>query len=269
MKTSKKLVVALIMVFAMIASITLPISGTYAIANAATVSISKKTLKLDIGQTATLKINGTKSKVTWKSSDNKIATVTSKGLVLGYSSGNATITATVSKKKYFCKVTVNLPSNPYQSNADWQEIAIDKLSLVIPSSCAYETTEDPAGYFSTKVTFDDPGQQFLINVTYTGQPAVDFADLKAYYDENMSEDIAAAYVEKSGKTISNYKTYEFDSTIGRVYAFSYNMTGGSTTIFDVVYEASVDNYLIEISSMDATESSLFDIAEWTLSSIMQ
>ncbi|MDD3172846.1 MAG: Ig-like domain-containing protein [Herbinix sp.] len=269
MKKIKKLVVALLIVFAMIAPITLPVSGTYVVAEAATVSISKKTLKLDIGQTATLKISGTKSKVSWKSSDKEIATVTSKGVVLGYSAGNATITATVNKKKYTCKVTVNLPSNLFQSNADWQEIAIDKLSVVIPSACAYETTDDSDGYFVTTISFDDPGQKMIITANYTGEPALDYADVKAYYDETVSVDILEEYVEESGKTISNFQTYELASTQGTVYAYSYDMTGISTTATTVVYCVSIDNYTIEVASIDATNSSLYEIAEWALSSIMQ
>jgi hypothetical protein len=190
-------------------------------------------------------------------------------VVLGYSAGNATITATVDKKNYTCKVTVNLPSNPFQSNADWQEIAVDKLSVVIPSACAYEVTEDPANSFSTLVTFDDPGINYYVNVNYTGEAASDYADVKAYFDETVSEDILAAYAAESGMVISDFQTYELDSTIGTVYAYSYNLISEDVTVFQVVYNASIDNYFIEVISLDANNSSLYEIAEWSLSSIMQ
>ena len=75
--------------------------------NAATkVKINKKTASIYVGETVQLKIKGTKKKVKWKSSNKKVATVTSKGKVKGIKKGTAKITATVSKKKYTCKVTV-------------------------------------------------------------------------------------------------------------------------------------------------------------------
>ena len=62
-----------------------------------------KTLKLK----ATLKPSGTASKVTWKSSDKKIATVSSKGVVKGVKKGTVTITAkTDSGKKAKIKIKV-------------------------------------------------------------------------------------------------------------------------------------------------------------------
>ena len=75
--------------------------------NAATkVKINKTKASIYVGKTVQLKVTGTKKKVTWKSSNKKIATVTSKGKVKGVKKGTAKITATVSKKKYTCKVTV-------------------------------------------------------------------------------------------------------------------------------------------------------------------
>ena len=51
------------------------------------VKINKKYATLSIGETVKLKITGTKKKVTWKSSNKKIATVTSKGKVKGIKEG--------------------------------------------------------------------------------------------------------------------------------------------------------------------------------------
>jgi hypothetical protein len=53
----------------------------------------------------TLYVDTTK-KVTWSTSNKKVVTVSSKGVVTGKDLGNATITATVGKKKYKCKVEV-------------------------------------------------------------------------------------------------------------------------------------------------------------------
>lgn len=74
--------------------------------NAANISISKKNLTLNVEEEATLKVKGTKNKITWSSSDKSVATVSKKGKVIAKSAGTATITAKVGNKKLKCKVTV-------------------------------------------------------------------------------------------------------------------------------------------------------------------
>ena len=55
-------------------------------------------------------MNGTSKKVTWSSSNKKVAAVSTKGKVTAKKKGTAIITAKVSGKKYKCKITVK---NPY------------------------------------------------------------------------------------------------------------------------------------------------------------
>lgn len=75
--------------------------------------LSKASLTLEVGKTKTLKVTGTKSKVTWSSSDKSVATVTSNGKVKAKKAGKATIIAKAGKKKYECQVTVKKASgNP-------------------------------------------------------------------------------------------------------------------------------------------------------------
>jgi chitinase len=75
-------------------------------AQAASVSISDKALTLELGRYKTLKVYGTKSKASWKSSNSWVATVSSTGKVTAKAAGSATITGTVAGKKLTCKVTV-------------------------------------------------------------------------------------------------------------------------------------------------------------------
>lgn len=79
-----------------------------------TPSLSKKTVSLNVGKSTTIKLNGTKQKITWKSSNSKVASVKN-GKITGKSAGSATITATVLKKKYTCKVTVKKTSQSSNS----------------------------------------------------------------------------------------------------------------------------------------------------------
>ena len=74
--------------------------------------ISKTSLKLEKGQTATLKLTGTTAK-SWKSSKSSVVSVTSKGKIRAKAAGMATITVRGSNKKtYQCRVTVPKPYVP-------------------------------------------------------------------------------------------------------------------------------------------------------------
>lgn len=80
---------------------------------AATVKLNKTQATIYIGKTLDLKVTGTSKKASWTSSNKAIATVSSRGTVTAKKEGTATITATVDKKAYKCKVTVK---KPYISN---------------------------------------------------------------------------------------------------------------------------------------------------------
>ena len=80
---------------------------------------TKKTIY--VGDTFTLKVTETKSKIKWSSSNKKVATVNSKGKVKGIGKGTAKITATVGGKKYTCKVTVK--------SIDSKSIKLDKTEI--------------------------------------------------------------------------------------------------------------------------------------------
>lgn len=80
------------------------------------VKISKSSVSITKGSTYTLKMQNTSKKAKWKTSNSKIATVNSKGKVTAKKAGKVTITATIGKKKYTCKVTVNNPPNISKSS---------------------------------------------------------------------------------------------------------------------------------------------------------
>ena len=84
--------------------------GTVCVTEAAP-RISSSKLTMIKGQSRTLKITGLKKgqKITWKSSNSKIVTVNKAGKLQAKAKGSATITGTVSKRKYTCKVTVQAP----------------------------------------------------------------------------------------------------------------------------------------------------------------
>lgn len=97
-----------------------------ATANAA-IKINIKTATVIKGDYLYLKITGTKQKVTWTSSDNYKASVSSKGKVTTKGTGRVNITAKVGSKKYTCKVKIipNLDPN-YMTEQDLEAAIAEK-----------------------------------------------------------------------------------------------------------------------------------------------
>ena len=90
MKTLKKMLYSLVlsMMIVLVSPTILPLPGQITQVEAA-VKISKKTVTLIKGQTATLKISGTKKKVKWASDKKSVAVVSQKGKVVAKKKGNS------------------------------------------------------------------------------------------------------------------------------------------------------------------------------------
>lgn len=77
------------------------------VVEAATVKLDYKNFVLRPGWYIENKLKGAKaSKVTWKSSNKKVATVNKKGKITGVKKGKATIIATYKKKSYKCTIKI-------------------------------------------------------------------------------------------------------------------------------------------------------------------
>ena len=109
-------------------AVTLSLTALLAVPVQAKVKLSKTALSLKEGQSATLKITGTKKKVTWKSSRGAVATVTKKGKVTAKAPGTATISAKVGQTTKKCKVTVTADySKIYEYQIKYGKVTINKL----------------------------------------------------------------------------------------------------------------------------------------------
>lgn len=80
------------------------------------VKLSKKVLKLKVGQKKKLVLKNAAGKVTWKSKNSSVAKVGRKGVVRAKKSGKTTIIARFGGKKYKCKVTVTAPASSSRSS---------------------------------------------------------------------------------------------------------------------------------------------------------
>ena len=70
------------------------------------ISISADSVILAKGKKKTVKVKGITQNVRWSSSNKKVASVSSKGVIKGKKSGNAIITANIGDKKIGCVVSV-------------------------------------------------------------------------------------------------------------------------------------------------------------------
>lgn len=96
-------------------------------------TISKTSLTLDAGKTATLTVSNAVGAVTWSSANKAVATVTSKGVVKGIAKGTTTITALASGVKLNCKVTVNQPDHTPEPAP-----TVDVTEVSLPNSATVE-----------------------------------------------------------------------------------------------------------------------------------
>lgn len=143
--------------------------------NAATkVKINKTKASIYVGKTVQLKVTGTKKKVTWKSSNKKVATVTSKGKVKGVKKGTAKITATVSKKKYVCKVTVkNKETNvttkePEITNEPVKDVSITPTPTPTETPCVISLGGLQAYNYNEEYTLDNGCKITMNGMVFSG-----------------------------------------------------------------------------------------------------
>ena len=99
---------------------------------ASKVKLSKKTVKLEVGKTKKIKVKGTTDKVTWATSDKKVATVNSKGKITAKGEGSCKITATVGSKTLTCKVTVTAKQSSSKFDSS---VKVGEITFPLQTEC--------------------------------------------------------------------------------------------------------------------------------------
>ncbi len=142
-------------------------SGTATVAVTG-VSVSKSSLSLKTGETATLTAtvspsNATDKTVTWSSSDTKVAAV-SGGKVTAIAAGTATITAQAGGKTATCTVTVS------NATVAVTGISLDcsNLSLIVGESATLAATVSPSNATDKTVTWSSSASD-VVTVSDTGK----------------------------------------------------------------------------------------------------
>ena len=146
---------------------------------AAAAKLSKKSVKLEVGDSKKIKVKGTKTKAVWSSSDEKVATVKS-GKITAKGEGTCKIIATVGSKKLTCKVTVNAKKTVSLDSS----VKVGKYSIPVNSAWAAGAntmTEEQDGL--SLVTYVDTSKGYIRSIVYEVVPLGEDADTEFTKEE--------------------------------------------------------------------------------------
>ena len=185
------------------------------------VKLNKTSVTLNKGKTQTLKATVSPSdaenkKVTWKSSNKKVATVDSKGKITAKGKGTATITASTSNgKKATCKVTVKVPATKITLNKTSASVTVSKTVTLkatmnpgdTTDSVTWKSSNTSVASVSSKgvVTGKKAGTATITATTTSGKKATCKVTVKSVPLSKAQTGFkkVAKYIETYGKTNSN------------------------------------------------------------------
>lgn len=168
-----------------------------------TAALNKKTAALYTGKTVNLKAtsNDKDAKATFTSSNTKVATVSSTGVVKGVKAGTATITASYGNAKATCKVTVKAPSVKFAKKTATVykgKTATVKATLTGVSSVKYTSSNKKVATVNSKTGAVKGLKAGTVTITATS------GKLKATYKLTVKNPTFS--LTKSSATIKKGKT---------------------------------------------------------------
>lgn len=294
MKSIKKLVMTLTLSAALVFPMVSPQPGNPTVVSAATIKINTKSCTIVKGKSKTLSILGTKKKVTWKSSKSSVATVSSKGKVTAKKAGTTTITATVNKMKYTCRVTVKNP-NKYIATAPYKAVerTVGDINFVVPKDWTFENMQEISGT-SVAILFpkSTENSNVILTCEKTGTDALDFASLKETMDGSYNAEIIKQTFSSVFGTedivVQDFTSGEFKTKYGSAYKAAYTLiipkgiqldeldvsldvantpdttTTEPITLKQAIYTIYMDNYSITIVSTDMDNKNIEAVTDYVM-----
>lgn len=274
MNKARKIVIMILMAFAMISPITLSCIGNIAYITAATVKISKKSLSLEEGKTHVLKITGTKKKITWKSSNTAVATVTSKGKVNAKSAGIAKITAKVGDKTYSCNVTVTAKTVKNSKNKTTKE-SIEDFTVSIPKDWIFYVDAiaapspdqvDKVHRYKLKPLEAAYGNDIVITTEILDTDTTKYEDVKKEVSEQYL--LTIKELENFGDNkVSDIVTDDITTELGSAFHATYKLISDGVTYNITAYKFYYKNYAITLEVSETEDLGLNSVAINLINSI--
>lgn len=210
-----------------------------------TLRLNRKKLSVTVGQVSTLKakVKPAKSKVTWKSSKRKVASISSKGKIKAKKKGTTIITATARNKgktkKAVCKVSVKgkttqnaSPNNSTQTNISVQQITTSQTSytLEVGRSILLNASVSPANASNKKLFYvcDNPSvatvdsngkiqsiKEGTVNITIKTS---DGSEIRKVIQVNVVAPISSMSLKEESITLTIGETYTLEPELAPVGA---------------------------------------------------
>lgn len=188
------------------------------------ISLNKTKANVDIGSTYTLKAtikpdNATSKYVSWTSSNTKVATVTSKGVVKGLKTGKTTITAATANGEFkaSCVITVIKPVTSVSLDKSSVTINVGKTTTLTPTvkpssasikTVTYSSSDNDVATVSSKgvITAKGPGYA-TITVKTKDNSKTDTCRVL------VIQPVKSVKLNKTSGTLEVGKTYTLKATV--------------------------------------------------------
>lgn len=230
-----KLWIALCLVLCLAVPAAVPVDlfpGTTALAAANAVKLNKTKATIYNSTSIQLKLVNAKGRISWTSSNNKIATVTGNGKVTGMKPGTATITAANSGKKYTCKITVK------------SVLAVKNKSVTINTG---KKTAVDFWFYVDGTFYWKVGNPKLLTCSWSGEWTDGGDHAKLYLtglkagsttvklSNNKTKDTVTIKVKVKGKTISPVSVCQkkLEMKVGDLVTINVTSLGGSGLTLDI------------------------------------
>ena len=214
---------------------------------AESVSLDKTEATVSVGRTLQLKVTvspetATDKSVTWKSSNEKIATVDKDGLVTGVSSGEATITVTTTNGKTAeCRIIVSVPV---------ESVTLDKEAATLETgeTLALKATVRPENAGNKAITWSSSAENVasvdengLVTAKAAGEAVITVVTADGYKEASCTVTVTAPVVPVTKVTLNKS---ELALEVGGAEKLSATIEPGDATDKSISWKSSDESVAV-------------------------